>query len=121
MAMRSADQEKIRPVAKVGTSAARNPGRGEDQIGDRAEQPGRVVGQHHLLAQQPDEVAIRLDQRRTLAAHQPRLDLAHEADEQRRQRQNQQHLRGLDGEGLDHGHIASTRRRPTSEAKTKPR
>ena len=60
-------------------------------------------------------------QRRALAAHQPRLDLAHEADQQRRQRQHQQHLRGLDGEGVDHGHIASTSRRPTSETKTKLR
>ena len=57
-----------------------------------------LVGQHHLLAQQPDEVAIGLDERRALAAQQPRLDLAHEAGEQRRQHQHQQHLRALHGE-----------------------
>ena len=70
---------------------------------------------------QPDEVAVRLDQRRSLAAQQPRLDLAHEADEERRERQHQQHLCGLHREVEDHGHIASMRRRPTSETKTKPR
>ena len=77
-------------------------------IGDDAEQPRRAFRQHHLLAQQPDEIAIGLHQRRSAPAQQPRLHLAHEAGEQRRQQQHQQHLRALEGEFADHGHIAST-------------
>ena len=82
--------------------------RGEDDVGDDAEQPGGVLGQHDVLAQQPDEIAIGLQQRRPAPAQQPRLHLAHEAGEQRRQQQHQQHLRALHGEIEDHGHIAST-------------
>ena len=67
MAIRSPDQENSRPVAKVGTSAARHPGEREDQIGRGAEQPGGVLGQHHLLAEQPAQVAIGLQQRRRRA------------------------------------------------------
>ena len=54
------------------------------------------------------EVAVGLDQRRSLPAQEARLHLAHEAGEQRRQQQHQQHLRALHGEIEDHGHIAST-------------
>ena len=68
MAMRSADHENMSPVAKVGTSAAATQVRGEDQVGRGAEQPRGVVGEHHLLAQQPEEVAIRLEERRPLPA-----------------------------------------------------
>ena len=67
------------------------------------------------------EIAIGLDQRRALPAQQPRLHLAHEAGEQRRQQQHQQHLRALDGEIEDHGHIASTRSSSTSAQKTRLR
>ncbi len=63
-----------------------DPGRGEDQIGRDAEQPGGVLGQHDLLAQQAEQIAVGLDERRPPAAQQPRLDLAHEAGQQRRQR-----------------------------------
>ena len=42
----------------------RDPGRGEDEIGRDAEQPGRAFGDHRLLARQTDEVAIGLEQRR---------------------------------------------------------
>ena len=41
-----------------------DPGDGEDQIGRGAEQPGGIVRQHHLLAEQAAQVAIGLDQRR---------------------------------------------------------
>ena len=105
MAMRSADQENSRPVREGRHQRGRDPGGGEDQIGNDAEQPGGVVRQHHLLAHQPHEIEIGLDQRRPLPAQQPRLHLAHEAGEQRRQQQHQQHLRALDGEIEDQGHI----------------
>ena len=45
-----------------------NPGRRENQIGRDAEQPRRVVGQHDLLAQQSEKVAIGLHHRRALPA-----------------------------------------------------
>ena len=99
----------------------RDPGRGEDQIRNDAEQPGGIIGQHHVLAQEPDEVAVRLNERGTLPAQQPRLHLAHEAREQRRERENQQHLGGLHRKIEDQGHIASTSRRPTRATKTKLR
>ena len=44
-----------------------NPGRGEDKIRNGAEQPGRIVGEDHFLAQEPDEVAIGLEEGRALA------------------------------------------------------
>jgi hypothetical protein len=34
---------------------------GEDQVGADAEQPGRVLRQHHLLADEPQQVAVWLD------------------------------------------------------------
>ena len=108
MAMRSADQREQQPGAEGRHQGGRDPGGGEDQIGDDAEQPGGVLRQHHVLAQEPRQVAVGLDERRALPAQQPRLHLAHEAGEQRRQQQHQQHLRALDGEIEDHGHMAST-------------
>ena len=39
MAMRSADQENNSPVRNVGTSDGGDPGGGEDEIGNDAEQP----------------------------------------------------------------------------------
>ena len=50
MAMRSADQREQQPAAEGRHQRGRDPGGGEDEIGDDAEQPGGVVGQHHLLA-----------------------------------------------------------------------
>ena len=44
-----------------------DPGRGEDDIGRDAEQPGGAVGDDRLLARQPDEVAIGLEERRRRA------------------------------------------------------
>ncbi len=108
MAMRSADQVNMQAGGEGRHQRGRDPGRGEDEIGGDAEQPGGVLGEHHLLAHQPHEVAVGLEQRRSLPAQEPRLDLAHEAGEQRRQQQHQQHLRALHGEIEDQGHIAST-------------
>ncbi len=48
MAMRSADQLNNSPIAKVGTSAAATQVVGEDDIGDDAEQPRRIVGDARL-------------------------------------------------------------------------
>ena len=58
--------------------------------------------QHHVLAHQPDQIEIGLQQRRSLPAQQARLHLAHEAGEQRAEQQHQQHLRALQGEIADH-------------------
>ena len=60
IAMVSADQLNSRPVAKVGMSAGGDPGRGEYEIGNEAEQPGRAMRDHRLLARQPGEIAIGL-------------------------------------------------------------
>ncbi len=48
--------------------SGRHPGRGKDQIGRGAEEPARVLGQHHLLAREPQEIAIGLDDRRAATA-----------------------------------------------------
>ncbi len=80
MAMRSADQLNMQAGGEGRHQRGGDPGGGEDQIGRGAEQPGGVVREHHLLAHEPQEIAIGLDERRTLAAQQPRLHLAHEAE-----------------------------------------
>ena len=74
-----------------------------------------------LLAHEPHEIAIGLDQRRPAPAQEPRLHLAHETSEQRRQQQHQKHLHALYGEIEDHGHIASATSRITRAAKTRLR
>ena len=109
------------PGAEGRHQRRRDPGGGEDDVGRRPKQPGRVLRQHGVLAHQPDEIAVRLEQRRALPAQEPRLDLAHEAGEQRREQQHQEHLRALDGKIEDHDHMASTRSKPTKAAKTKLR
>ena len=77
--------------------------------------------QHDILAQQPHEIAIGLDQRRSPPPQKARLQLAHDTGEQRCQQQHQQHLRALHGEFDDHCHIASTSSRNTRAAKTRLR
>ena len=98
-----------------------NPDRREGDVGRHAEQPRRVVGQHHFLAQQPQQVAIGLKDRGPLAAHQPGLDLAHVAGQQRGEQQHEQHLHALHDDVRDHDHIASTSSRVTRVAKTRLR
>ena len=56
-----------------------NPDRGKGHIGRHAEQPRGVVRQHHFLAEQSQEIPIRLKDRRSLATHQAGLHLAHKA------------------------------------------
>ena len=68
MAMRSADQENRSPVRKVGTSEAATQVAAKIEIGNDAEQPRGVLRQHDLLAHEPHEIAIGLDQRRPLPA-----------------------------------------------------
>ena len=121
MAMRSADQENSSPVRERRHQRGRDPGGGEDQVGNDAEQPRGIVGQHHVLAHQPHQIAIRLDQRRSSPAQQARLDLAHQPGQQRRQQQHQQHLRTLHDEVEDQGHMASISRRRTRAANTRLR
>jgi hypothetical protein len=98
-----------------------DPGGGEDEVGDDAEQPGGVLRDQRLFAQQADEIEIGLNQWRPHAAQQPRLHLAHEAGQERRQQQHEEHLRALDGEGRDQGHSASTRSSDTSAKNTRLR
>jgi hypothetical protein len=73
----------------------RHPSRGEDQIGRRAEQPARIVGDHRFLAQEPGEIAVRLRHRRADLALQAGPDLADIARQKRRQRDHEPHLRQL--------------------------
>ena len=98
-----------------------HPGCRENEIGNDAQQPGCVLGQHHLLAQEAHEVAIGLEQRRAPAAQHTSLDLAHQPGQQRRQRQHQHHLCTLHEEVEDHGHSASTRSSATRAANTRLR
>src|SRR5262249_30579638 len=99
----------------------RDPGAGEDDVRNDAEQPGGVLRQHDLLAHQSDQIAIGLQQRRTLTAQQPRLHLADETGEQWREQQHQQHLPTLEEEIVRQDHIANTSSRKTSAAKTNDR
>ena len=85
----------------------RQPDRGEHQIRRGAEQPGGVFRQHHFLLQQPQQVAVRLHQRRTSPPDQPRLEDADEARQSWRQHQHQRHLNDLENareQGLDDHH-----------------
>jgi hypothetical protein len=65
------------------------------------------VRQHRLLVHQLPEVEIRLPQRRADPPQQPRLDLARDAEHQRRDRQHQQHLQSLCRQIDDHRHAAT--------------
>ena len=121
------DGDEIRRPGEIESAAegrhqrGRHPGGGEDDVGDDAEQPGGALRQHHVLAHQADKVAIGLQQRRPAPALQPRLHFSHEAGEQRRQQQHQQHLRALEGVFADQGHIANTSSSSTSAANTSER
>ena len=99
----------------------RQPGRCEDDIGHGAEEPRCVLGEHGFLAEQANQFAIRLPQRRSAPAHEARFHLAHEPGEQRREREHQHHLRGLNGEIVDQGHSASTRSKRTRARNTRLR
>ena len=95
-----------------------DPGRGEHEIGHEAEEPRGAVGDDRLLAGEADEIAIRLQERRPASARQARLGHAHEAGQQRRDRDDQRHLQQLEDEIDDQGHDASTTRSATSAPKT---
>src|SRR5205823_10032806 len=86
-----------------------------------AKQPRGRFGKHHVLAQQPRELAIGLEQRRALPADQMRLELAHEAGEQRRSREDQRKLHELHAERERYCHMASTARSATSAPNTRVR
>ncbi len=104
MAIRSPDQLNIRLAAKVGIRAAATQVAAKTKYGADAEQPGGVVGDHGLLAQQAAEVAVRLDQGRAAAALQAGFDLADQPGQQRRQQQDHGHLDELRQQRLDHRH-----------------
>ena len=104
MAMRSADQLNISPVANVGTKAAATQVPANIMIGHDAEQPRCTFRQHHLLAHESNEVAVGLDERRAAAAQEPGLRLAHKSSQQRCQQQHQQHLCALQEQFGDYGH-----------------
>ena len=77
--------------------------------------------QHDLLADEPQQVAIGLRERRPAPAQQLRLELAHITGEQRRQRQHEQHLAELHERVEGYCHIASTISSTTSAPKTSVR
>ena len=77
--------------------------------------------QHHFLAQQPQQVAVGLQQRRTAAAEQQRLELAYIPREQRRERQHDHELSELDQRVEDYCHTLSTINSATSAPNTRVR
>ena len=60
MAMRSAVQLNCRPRGEGRDERRRHPGGGEDHVGRAAEQPRGVLRQHHLLADEAQQIAIGL-------------------------------------------------------------
>jgi hypothetical protein len=77
----------------------------EHHVGRGAVEPRRVLRHHRLLAQQLGEVAIGLDDRGPAAREEPRLELAHQPGQRRRQEQHERQLRQLEqdgGRGSDH-------------------
>ena len=125
IAMRSADPAELQASGKCRNQRRGYPGGGEDHVGTAAEQPGRVLGEYDLLADQPQQIAVGLKKRRPAPAQQARLDLARIAEQQRRQHEHQDHLRTLRDEFEDQDHISitsiRTNRRPTRTAKTRLR
>jgi hypothetical protein len=111
----------MRPVAKVGTSAAAYPGRGENNIRGHAEEPGGILRQNHFFSQEPQKVAVRLSERGPAAAQNPGLNLTHEAGEERRQQKHEEHLQALNAGAGHYLHNASTSKRNTRAEKTKLR
>ena len=102
-----------------------DPGGGEDHVGAGAEQPGRVLRQHGLLADQAQEVAIGLEDRRPAPAQEARLELARVAEKERREQEHEDHLRALRDETEDQVHTSITimrrNKRVTSAPKTRLR
>jgi hypothetical protein len=82
------------------------------------------VGEHRFLVQQLPQIPIRLERARADAAQQPRLDLAGDAEHERRDHQHQRHLHGLEQQiedEVDHRHAATTSRSTISAAKVSVR
>ena len=83
-------------VGRVGRHQRRtDPGGGEDEIRRGAVEPRGVVGEHSLLVQELPQIDVGLPQRRADPTQQARLDLARDAENERRHRQHQQHLHRL--------------------------
>src|SRR5438874_308937 len=78
-------------------------------------------GEHHFLAQQPEKISVGLNDRGTLPAQEPCLDLADKSGEERGQRQHQEYLRTLDEEIEEDAHNASTTSSVMSATKTRLR
>ena len=120
------DDEVRRPgeqqIGAVGRhQRGRHPGGGEDDVGRDAIDPRGVVREHHLLVHQLPDVEIGLQQRRPDAAQQPCLDLARDAEQQRRDGDHDHHLHGLSGEIEDQRHAATTSRSTISAQNTSVR
>ena len=79
------------------------------------------MGEHHLLAQQPREIAVGLEHGCAAVLGQPRLRLADDAGQKRGERDHEHHLRELHEQIEDHDHAASTSSKKTSAAKTSAR
>ena len=121
MAIRSADQLNMQAGGEGRHQRGGDPGGGEDQVGRDAEQPGGVLGQHHLLAQQPQQVAVGLQQRRAAPAQQPRLDLAREAESSGASSSTSSICAPCTSEVEDQRHSASTSSRTTRATNTRLR
>ena len=91
------------------TRAAATQVKGEDQVGRIERKATGALGDHRVFAQQLSQVEIALQQRRALAAHQPRLDPAYDADGERRDQQHEGHLGALRQELHDEvaGHVVT--------------
>ena len=79
------------------------------------------MGDHHLLAQQPGEIAVGLEHGCAAVLGQPGLCLAHDAGQKRGERDHERHLRELHEQIEDHDHAASTRSKETRAPKTSAR
>ena len=121
MAMRSAAGAEHEAGGKGGHERGRDQGGGEDDVGRGPKHPGSVVCQHHLLANQLEQIAVGLENRRASAAQQVRLDFADIAGQQRRERQHQQQLSELNQRVEDQCHTASTIKSTTTAPKTRVR
>ncbi len=112
------DQVRRRAESKTGGERRHqrrcNPRRGEDEVRSGTKDPGRVVRQHNLLAQQLVQIAIGLDEIGALATQQARLDLAHVSGEERRKQQDQQQLAELNEHVENHCHTASITKSATN-------
>ena len=98
-----------------------DPGRRKDDVGCGTKQPRCILGDDGLFADQFREVAIRLNDRRTLSAQEPCPDLARHARQERCEGEHEGGLRKLCEPGEHHRHAPTTISSRTSAANTSVR